>query len=171
MTDKLSIEDSFKVEFAKSLFPLECLVSEDPFFCTEEAFILALVACWDLVREYSVSSDDVLSTHFISTLHQTLASQIGAPEPGQFVDDGGVNGSWSNFTEELNVKEIIEGFGACDVIAQLLWGGHLPNLELTIGWLCINTLRLRSGYSPPFYPHQNIHEEHIECLEWALLFF
>ena len=170
MPDKLSIEDSFEVEFAKNLFSLECLVSEDRFFCTEEEFIVAIVACWELVREYSVFSDDVLSIQFISTLHQTLAIQIGASDPGKFIDDGGVDGSWSYFTEELNVKEIIKEFGSCEncyVIAQLFWGGHLPNLQLTIGWLCINTLGLRYGYSPPFYPPQNIHEELIECLECA----
>jgi hypothetical protein len=167
---QLSNENSFEVEFARNLFSLECLVSEEHFFCTEEEFIAAMGACWDLVRRYSTSADDILSIHFISTLHKTLATKIGAPDPGKFVDDGGVDGSWSYFTEELNIKETIAEFGACEncyIIAQLFWGGHLPNLQLSVGWLCINTLALRYGYSPPSYPPKNIHEELLECLECA----
>ena len=130
MSEKLSNVNSFEVEFARNLFSLECLISENRFFYKEEEFISAIFACWDLVREYSATAEDVLSIHFISTLHQTLASQIGAPDPGQFVDDGGVDGSLSNFTKELNVKEIIKEFGSCEycyVIAQLFWGGYLPS--------------------------------------------
>ena len=170
MPEKLSNETSFVIELAKNLFSLECLASEQKFPYKEEEFIAAIGSCWNLVREYSVTYNDSLSIDFISSIHNTLASQIGAPNPGEFIDDGGVDGSWSYFLEEYNIKEIIKEFGSCEncyIIAQLFWGGHLPNLQLSVGWLCINALALRYGYDSPFYPSKDIHERLLEYLEGA----
>jgi hypothetical protein len=172
MIDKLSNENEncFAIEFAKSLFLLECIVSKQHFFCAEEEFIAAIVSCWDLVQEYCIASVDILSVPIISVLHKTLATKIGAPDPGKFIDEGGIEGSWSSFTEELDVKETIKEFGACEncyIIAKLFWGGHLPNLQLSVGWLCINALGLKYGYSLPSYPPKHIHEELLKCLKYA----
>ena len=168
MIENLLNENSFEIEFAKNLFSLECLASKQYFSYEEEKFIVGISSCWSFIREYITTSDDILSIRFISDLHEILATQIGAPNPGKFVDDGAEPGLWSEL--EVALKEIIEEFGACEncyVIAQLFWGRHLPNLQLSVGWLCINALALRYGYSPPFYPPQNIHEELLDCLECA----
>jgi hypothetical protein len=169
MIEKLSDDNSFEIEFAKNLFSLESLVSKQHFLYKEEDFIAAIASCWDIIQQYSTTSDDILSIYFLSDLHKTLAIQIGAPDPGKFVDNG-VGFSWSCFAEETNVQETIKEFGACEncyIMAQLFWGGHLPSLQISVGWLCINTIALRYGYSPPFYPSKSIHEELIECLEDA----
>jgi hypothetical protein len=168
MIEKLSDDNSFEIEFAKNLLSLECLASKEQLSYKEEEFIAAICACWNLVQEYNADTKDILNIDFISTLHKTLAIQIGAHNPGEFVDDGGMGASWSDFKEQI--KDTIEEFEACEncyIIAQLFWGGHLPNLQISVGWLCVNTLALRYGYSLPSYPSKSIYEEFIECLEDA----
>lgn len=168
MPEQCCHEDSFAIEFAKNLFSLECLVTKQPFFCTEEKFIAAILVCWDLVREYRAGSEPILDVRFISILHKTLASHIGAPDAGRFIDDGGINVSWSCFVEDLDVDRTIDEWGYCEdawVISQLFWGGHLPNLQLTVSWLCINALRLRYRYHRPIYPPKHLQEKFIEYLE------
>lgn len=149
-------------DLGKTLFLLEETIS-----CPEDTFIRAVASAWNIVERRVVEQSSVLDGDFIATLHRTLASGVGASHPGNFVNEGQPT-TWSIFVEEFDEYDennILCG-GDCWVLSHMYWGNHVPNLQFTVGWLCMNGVRIKHGYKPVFPPTE-IHTQLRECLASA----
>jgi hypothetical protein len=98
-----------------------------------------------------------LSSAYVAEIHQTLTAAAGLTDGPGFAEQGlpimqdGSRTSWTRYVEEcrLNEPDGTEEYA----LAQLRWGAHVQTFALTLGWLAMNIVRLRSDqdavYPPP----------------------
>ena len=122
----------------------------------------AIADTWQAVVDEVETGRFELTASYLLTLHQRLAVPSGAEAPGIFHNQGRSE-AWDTFIDEITVEYPAEGAW---VLAQLYWGGHVHSMALSLGWLCVNALRLQQGMWA-IYPPPETHPLLIEMLHDA----
>jgi hypothetical protein len=115
----------------------------------------AIANAWQVAIGDVESGRDAVTVDYLASLHDVLAITARADGPGEFSDDGQPT-SWGVFLQEATVEGPPEE--AC-LLAQLYWGRHVRSLALSMGWLCMNQVRLRQdqwAIYPPASDHERL---------------
>lgn len=107
-----------------------------------------IASVWHRVVQDALEKRVSLSSAYLSSLHQDLL-RTESVIPSKAFQCGSYPNDWTTFTDDLQDanENKIQG-GEALVLAQLVWGGHLKSLSYSLGWLCVNGLRLQEDLYP-----------------------
>jgi hypothetical protein len=99
-----------------------------------------------------------LEVAYLSNLHRRIAQSVGAESPGLF-SDGISPQDWTTFKREV-VTGSDDGIAGNEhfIVSQIYSGAHVRSMRLTLGWFCMNGLRLQKGHYALYPPPENHHE-------------
>lgn len=78
---------------------------------------------------------------YVAAIYEELARAAGTPDSDKFSDR--VDIPWDVFYEDGCGDE-----ARCEdawVVAELFWGGYVQHLQLTLGWLIMNAIRIQQN--------------------------
>jgi len=119
-----------------------------------------------------------LAPESVTNLNARLRGAAGLPADATFIDKsfcgrwpgaGDVDVSWSTLVSELSDGGDDEAWAeelGTYIVCQLAWGGHVPALGLTTGWLLASGLRLASGLDV-FAPDPTRADQFLAALDGA----
>jgi hypothetical protein len=109
----------------------------------------AVAGTWPEVVARAADNALSLDPADVSWLNARLRAHAGLPDHEAF-DDGEPPSTWSSINDLVHDDdswEAVHDWGWA-VLAQLTWGGHVPGLPLSTGWLLVSGLRVQAGAEP-----------------------
>jgi hypothetical protein len=99
---------------------------------------------------------------YVAALYEQLSSAALVEHPRDFVDR-------KDFPWEEYYQAGCGDGATCEdawVVAELFWGGYVSHLQLSLGWLLLNGIRIQQGMFA-ITPHPNSTDQFINCLRWS----
>lgn len=99
---------------------------------------------------------------YIAELYKRLTTAASVDHPGDFVDRN--DSPWEDFYQAGCGEET-----RCEdawVVAELYWGGYVSHMQLTLGWLLLNSIRVQQGMFA-ITPDPGLTDRFVDCLRWS----
>jgi hypothetical protein len=123
---------------------------------------MAIRKTWPNLVEDARSSRVSPAVDYVAGIYARLATEAGIPEPGQVADRTDI--PWLEYyTAGCGDEPRCEDAW---VIAEIFWGGYVHYLQITLGWLLMDAIRVQQNL-PAITPAPETTDRFTDCLRWS----